>query len=81
MMMIYVPLSTDSTILFIARYAQCRLDLRTLVHRRRDQYCADVATRDLLEGISWDSRPPPTNWKPKGLLVAHLHEHKGPVNR
>ncbi|KAL4221189.1 phosphoinositide-3-kinase [Mactra antiquata] len=63
------------------RYASCKHDLRTLVHKRRAQFSADLATRDLLEGISWDSRPPPPNWRPKGQLVAHLHEHRGPINR
>ncbi|XP_053378617.1 phosphoinositide 3-kinase regulatory subunit 4-like [Mercenaria mercenaria] len=63
------------------RYANCKLDLRTLVHKRRAQYSSDLATRDMLEGILWDSRPPPSNWKPRGQLVAHLHEHRGPVNR
>ncbi|KAH3825412.1 hypothetical protein DPMN_127287 [Dreissena polymorpha] len=24
---------------------------------------------------------PPSNWRPRGLLVAHLHEHRGPINR
>ncbi|XP_052760753.1 phosphoinositide 3-kinase regulatory subunit 4-like [Mya arenaria] len=63
------------------RYAQCKWELRDLVKKRRGQYSADLATRDLLEGIAWESRPPPSNWKPRGLLVAHLHEHRGPVNR
>ncbi|KAL3861428.1 hypothetical protein ACJMK2_007462 [Sinanodonta woodiana] len=62
------------------RYAPCKLDLRTLVHKRRSQYQADIASKEL-EGISWENRPPPTNWKPKGQLVAHLQEHRGPVNR
>ena len=57
------------------------MDLRTLVHKRRENYYSDMTTRDLLEGITWESRPPPTHWKPKGQLVAHLHEHRGPVNR
>lgn len=65
----------------INRYNPCRLELRSIVHRRRDQYNADVLSKDLLENIAWESRPPPSNWKPKGLLVAHLHEHRGAVNR
>ncbi|KAH3825425.1 hypothetical protein DPMN_127300 [Dreissena polymorpha] len=40
-----------------------------------------MACRDLLEGIVWENRPPPSNWRPRGLLVAHLHEHRGPINR
>ncbi|XP_069112623.1 phosphoinositide 3-kinase regulatory subunit 4-like isoform X1 [Argopecten irradians] len=63
------------------RYHPCKLDLRNLVHKRRDQYSADVLTKDLLENIAWESRPPPSNWKPKGLLVAHMHEHRAAINR
>ncbi|XP_067658475.1 phosphoinositide 3-kinase regulatory subunit 4-like [Haliotis asinina] len=63
------------------RYASCKWDLRALVHKRREQYKVDVLTKDLLEGIAWDSRPPPDNWKPRGLLVAHLQEHRAAINR
>ncbi|PVD36888.1 hypothetical protein C0Q70_03878 [Pomacea canaliculata] len=65
----------------VTRYANCKLDLRTLVHHLRDQYEAEVTSRDLMEGITWDQRPPPDNWRPRGTLVAHLQEHKGMVNR
>ena len=64
-----------------ARYALCKWELRNIVHKRREQYKVDILTKDLLEGIAWDSRPPPDNWKPRGLLVAHLQEHRSAVNR
>ncbi|XP_041377701.1 phosphoinositide 3-kinase regulatory subunit 4-like [Gigantopelta aegis] len=63
------------------RYAVCKWELRNIVHKRREQYKVDILTKDLLEGIAWDSRPPPDNWKPRGLLVAHLQEHRSAVNR
>ncbi|EDO39636.1 predicted protein [Nematostella vectensis] len=40
-----------------ARFAGCKIELRKLVHHKRDE------------------------WSPKGLLVAHLHEHKAAINR
>lgn len=76
-----VILFTHWSCLFSARYAVCKLDLRNLVYKRREQYAADVLSKDLLEGIAWDSRPPPTNWRPKGMLVAHMQEHRAAVNR
>ena len=33
-------------------------------------------------GGAWDNvRPVVAGWRPQGLLVAHLHEHRGAVNR
>ncbi|KAK3104962.1 hypothetical protein FSP39_014143 [Pinctada imbricata] len=64
-----------------ARYHPCKLELRNLVHKKRDLYSVDLLTKDLFENIAWESRPPPSNWKPKGILVAHLQEHRAAVNR
>ncbi|XP_070561673.1 phosphoinositide 3-kinase regulatory subunit 4-like isoform X2 [Ptychodera flava] len=64
-----------------ARFAGCKLELRKLVHKKRDQYLNDTATKMLIEDAIFESKPPPPGWKPKGLLVAHLHEHKAAVNR
>ncbi|XP_052829468.1 phosphoinositide 3-kinase regulatory subunit 4 [Octopus bimaculoides] len=63
------------------RYAPCKQDLRNLVNRRREQYEADIRTKDILEGVGLDQIFPPQNWKPKGQLVAHMQEHKSVVNR
>lgn len=62
-------------------FAKCKWDLRALVHHHRDRFEAEVLSRDLMEGIAWDRRPPPDNWRPRGVLVAHLQEHKSAVNR
>lgn len=63
------------------RNAPCKLDLRNLVNRRREQYEADIRTKDILEDVGWNVLFPPQNWKPKGQLVAHMQEHKSVVNR
>uniref|UniRef100_A0A672Q936 non-specific serine/threonine protein kinase n=1 Tax=Sinocyclocheilus grahami TaxID=75366 RepID=A0A672Q936_SINGR len=39
------------------------------------------SSAQMMESAEWESRPPPPGWHPKGLLVAHLHEHKSAVNR
>lgn len=64
--------------LFLAKYHNCKIALRNIVHKKRELYSAE--SKDLLE-IAWERRPPPSNWKPKGLLVAHLQEHRAAINR
>lgn len=62
----------------ITKYHNCKIALRNIVHKKRELYSAE--SKDLLE-IAWERRPPPSNWKPKGLLVAHLQEHRAAINR
>ncbi|XP_022087879.1 phosphoinositide 3-kinase regulatory subunit 4-like [Acanthaster planci] len=61
--------------------ATCKLDLSRLVAQKREQYAADVTRKTLIEEAAIETKIPPSTWKPKGLLVAHLHEHKAAVNR
>lgn len=76
-----LPLATMPNKPVTSRFAQCKWDLRNCVHHLRRCFDTEVMSRDLVEGIMWDSRPPPDNWRPKGVLVAHLQEHRGAVNR
>nr|XP_022340487.1 phosphoinositide 3-kinase regulatory subunit 4-like [Crassostrea virginica] len=62
----------------ITKYNNCKISLRNIVHRKREHYSAE--SKDLLE-IAWERRPPPSNWKPKGLLMAQLQEHRAAINR
>ncbi|XP_078336739.1 phosphoinositide 3-kinase regulatory subunit 4-like isoform X1 [Crassostrea virginica] len=62
----------------ITKYNNCKIALRNIVHRKREHYSAE--SKDLLE-IAWERRPPPSNWKPKGLLMAQLQEHRAAINR
>lgn len=65
-----------------ARYALCKLDLRKLVHHKREQNAADMKEKALLGSVLAEgSKPVQSRWVPKGLLVAHLHEHKAAINR
>ena len=73
--------SRDSPARYQPKYASCQVNLRQLVYHKKAQHSDDQVTRDLLDNTVWESRPPPAGWKPKGLLVAHLHEHRGAVNR
>ena len=64
-----------------ARYTACKLELRNLVYKKREQFLNDQMNKDAQDSAALDNLPPPANWKPKGQLVAHLHEHRGAVNR
>lgn len=65
-----------------ARYALCKLELKKLVYHKRDQNAADMKEKALLGRVLAEgSKPVQSRWVPKGLLVAHLHEHKAAINR
>lgn len=65
-----------------ARYAMCKLQLRNLVHHKRDQNAADMKEKALLGSVLAEgNKPVQARWQPKGILVAHLHEHKAAINR
>ncbi|XP_071440948.1 phosphoinositide 3-kinase regulatory subunit 4 [Hetaerina americana] len=64
------------------RCAPCRLELRELLRRKQDQQAVAVSGRDWAEQSMWEpQRTPPPGWRLRGNLVAHLHEHRGAVNR
>ena len=59
----------------------CKLELKELVHHRRELYKIDLNQRDLEEQADNYSSIAVTNWKPRGHLVAHMREHRGPIYR
>uniref|UniRef100_A0A669B8K3 non-specific serine/threonine protein kinase n=1 Tax=Oreochromis niloticus TaxID=8128 RepID=A0A669B8K3_ORENI len=63
------------------RLNTCKTELQQLVQQKREQCSAERMAKQMMESAEWESRPPPPGWHPKGLLVAHLHEHKAAVNR
>uniref|UniRef100_A0A3B5R6G6 non-specific serine/threonine protein kinase n=1 Tax=Xiphophorus maculatus TaxID=8083 RepID=A0A3B5R6G6_XIPMA len=63
------------------RINTCKTELQQLVQQKREQCSAERMAKHMMESAEWESRPPPPGWHPKGLLVAHLHEHKAAVNR
>ncbi|KAM9782637.1 LOW QUALITY PROTEIN: phosphoinositide 3-kinase regulatory subunit 4 [Neosynchiropus ocellatus] len=63
------------------RLNTCKAELQQLVQQKREQCSAERMAKQMMESAEWESRPPPPGWHPKGLLVAHLHEHKAAVNR
>ncbi|XP_071952939.1 phosphoinositide 3-kinase regulatory subunit 4-like [Antedon mediterranea] len=63
------------------RQAACRIQLRKIVAKKREQYQSSETRQRLIEYVTIDTKVPQDNWRPKGLLIAHLHEHKASVNR
>ncbi|XP_075209888.1 vacuolar protein sorting 15 isoform X2 [Lycorma delicatula] len=64
------------------RCAPCRLELRQLLNRKQEIHSTVVRNREWVEHKTWLCPPlPPPGWRLRGALVAHLHEHKGAVNR
>ncbi|XP_048405605.1 phosphoinositide 3-kinase regulatory subunit 4 isoform X2 [Stegostoma tigrinum] len=63
------------------RITTCATELQHLIQQKREQCNAERMAKQLMESAEWESKPPPPGWHPKGLLVAHLHEHKSAVNR
>ena len=56
--------------------APCKVELDTLVHKKRREFYINSKKRaSVYKSISSDRNPAP-GWKPRGVLVAHLHEHQ-----
>ncbi|NXI47040.1 PI3R4 kinase, partial [Galbula dea] len=76
-----VPSSTASPSAHQLRVTTCKTELQQLIQQKREQCNAERLAKQMMENAEWESKPPPPGWRPKGLLVAHLHEHKSAVNR
>ncbi|XP_034259887.1 phosphoinositide 3-kinase regulatory subunit 4 isoform X1 [Pantherophis guttatus] len=63
------------------RITTCKTELQQLIQQKREQCNAERIAKQMMENAEWETKPPPPGWHPKGLLVAHLHEHKSSVNR
>ena len=56
--------------------APCKVELDSLVLKKRQEFFVNSRRRaSLWKSMSNDQYPGP-GWKPKGVLVAHLHEHQ-----
>ncbi|XP_058797917.1 phosphoinositide 3-kinase regulatory subunit 4 isoform X2 [Phymastichus coffea] len=65
------------------RCAPCRLELRQLSYRKQEQHQAAVRAQHWADNMTWQagSRLLPSGWRPRGALIAYLHEHRNSVNR
>ncbi|XP_076177459.1 vacuolar protein sorting 15 isoform X1 [Ptiloglossa arizonensis] len=65
------------------RCAPCRLEVRQLTYRKQEQHAAALRAQHWADNIAWQtgSRLLPRGWRPRGVPVAHLHEHRAAINR
>ncbi|XP_043266677.1 phosphoinositide 3-kinase regulatory subunit 4 isoform X2 [Venturia canescens] len=65
------------------RCAPCRLELRQLTYRKQEQHAAALRAQHWADNIAWHggTRILPNGWRPRGVPVAHLYEHRASVNR
>ncbi|RLU24739.1 hypothetical protein DMN91_002829 [Ooceraea biroi] len=63
--------------------APCRLEVRQLTCRKQEQHAAVLRAKRWANNITCEtgSTPLPKDWRPRGVPVAHLHEHRAAVNR
>ncbi|XP_057339748.1 phosphoinositide 3-kinase regulatory subunit 4 isoform X1 [Microplitis mediator] len=65
------------------RCAPCRLELRQLTCRKQEQHAAALRAQHWADNMAWHAgtRLLSSNWRPRGVPVAYLHEHRAAVNR
>ncbi|XP_050460541.1 phosphoinositide 3-kinase regulatory subunit 4 [Cataglyphis hispanica] len=64
------------------RCAPCRLEVRQLTYRKQEQHTAKLRAKCWANNVcEAGSTSMPKDWRPRGIPVAHLHEHRAAVNR
>ncbi|XP_044593942.1 phosphoinositide 3-kinase regulatory subunit 4 isoform X2 [Cotesia glomerata] len=64
------------------RCAPCRLELRQLTCRKQEQHAAALRAQHWADNMAWHgTRLLSSSWRPRGVPVAYLHEHRAAVNR
>ncbi|XP_077510845.1 vacuolar protein sorting 15 isoform X2 [Amblyomma americanum] len=59
----------------------CHAELQLLLNKKRNEYAREQTVREAIDDPTREERPLPTKWRPRGTLVAHMHEHKGAIHR
>ena len=67
-------------IFFSESFAPCKLELEETVSKKRVEFAVNTRKRKNIERGLTDRNYPGSCWKPKGSLIAHLHEHKVILN-
>lgn len=65
----------------LGHLSECRRALTELVEFKREEYRRSFKPTVTYGENKSVTVKPPSNWKPQGKLVAHLHEHAAAVNR
>ena len=62
--------------LFSESFAPCKLELDETISKKRVEFAVNTRKRRNIERGLTDRNYPGSSWKPKGTLVAHMHEHQ-----
>ncbi|KAJ3642279.1 hypothetical protein Zmor_025079 [Zophobas morio] len=63
------------------RRSSCYLELNKLKIKQQEHYLEALRGKEWTEQAAWQPQLPPPEWNLRGVLVAHLHEHRGAVTR
>ncbi|KAJ8984786.1 hypothetical protein NQ317_003699 [Molorchus minor] len=63
------------------RRSSCYIELANLKSRQQEHYFEAYRSTEWAEQAAWRPKLPPPGWHLRGVLVAHLHEHRSAVNR
>ncbi|CAH1134866.1 unnamed protein product [Ceutorhynchus assimilis] len=82
----FISTTTDASSLHEKSFIQyrrstCYIELTKLKNIQQDHYYEALRNKEWAEQAAWKPQLPPPGWHPRGILVAHLHEHKSAVNR
>ena len=77
MLLLYFGTLLYSLLTLIVGYTtSCKVELDNLVERKRSEFLINSRKQSSIsKSISGDQHPT-QDWRPKGQLVAHLHEHQ-----
>lgn len=51
------------------------------MEKKRGEYNVDKRKNQQISLATTDRNKPPGSWRPKGILLAHLHEHEGGIQK
>lgn len=82
----FISTTTDTSSLHEKSYIQyrrstCYIELTKLKNIQQDHYYEALRGKEWAEQAAWKPQLPPPGWHPRGVLVAHLHEHKSAVHK
>lgn len=55
--------------------------MANLKSRQQEHYIEALRSKEYAEQAAWQPPLPPPGWHLRGLLVAHLHEHRAAINK
>lgn len=62
-------------------FSPCKVELEEAISKKRCEFAINTRKRMTIEQGLSDRNFPPSGWRPKGVLVAHLHEHQGGITK